>query len=127
VAVALLDGDFPEPILKVRVVATEPATVAGIMLSGAKFHEPVDRAAFTSDVASMLDRAFAADPSVSEVDVWAVLPILVAANATVSGDLAVPADRTVFSAAMTRKAWARGDGSLGATYWEPGWPQDGRP
>jgi peptidoglycan/xylan/chitin deacetylase (PgdA/CDA1 family) len=127
VAVALLDGAFPESILKVRVLALEPATVAGIMLSGEKFHERVDRAVFAADVSAMLDRAFAADPQVSEVDVWAVVPIQVEKSATVSGDLAVPTERTVFSAAVTRARWLREDRSLGVTYWEPGWLQDGRP
>jgi peptidoglycan/xylan/chitin deacetylase (PgdA/CDA1 family) len=127
VAVALLDGAFPEPILKVRVLQLEPATVAGIMLSGQKFHRPVDRAAFAADVDAMLDRAFLADPSISEVDVWAVVPIPVGKTATVSGDLAVPTDRTVFSAAVPRTRWLRAGGAAGVTYWEPGWLQDGRP
>jgi peptidoglycan/xylan/chitin deacetylase (PgdA/CDA1 family) len=126
VAVALLDGDFPEQVLKVRVLAAGAATVAGIMLSGVKFHEPVDRPAVAADVAEMLYRAFAADPSVTEVDVWAVVPIAPAKGAAVSGDLAVPTTRTVFSTSVTRPAWTRDEGSLGTTYWESGWPQDER-
>ena len=121
VAVALLSAGYPEQILKVRTCKTEPAVVAGIMLSGVKFHAPVDRQTFAADAADMIYRAFAADPSVSEVDVWAVVPIAVPPHADVSGDLAVPTNRTVFSAAVQRGDFTRDEGSLGKTYWEAGW------
>jgi len=121
VGVALLRGEFPEPILKVRVLKAGPAVVAGIMLSGVKFHEPVDRKAFASDVSSMTSRAFAADASISEVDVWAVVPIAVAPNADVSGDLAIPTNRTVFAASMLRADWLRDRAPADAQYWAPGW------
>ena len=121
VAVALLSAGYPEQILKVRTYKTEPAVVAGIMLSGVKFHAPVDRQTFAADAADMIYRAFAADPSVSEVDVWAVVPIAVPPHADVSGDLAVPTNRTVFSAAVLRGDFTRDEGSLGTTYWEAGW------
>jgi peptidoglycan/xylan/chitin deacetylase (PgdA/CDA1 family) len=123
VAVALLSGGFPEQVLKVRVFKTAPAVVAGIMISGVKFHEPVDRRTFAADAADMVYRAFAADPKISQVDVWAVMPVAVASNATVSGDLAVPTSRTVFSASRRRSDWISEPGGLGTTYWEPGWLQ----
>jgi len=123
VAVALLSGGFPEQILKVRVVRTAPAVVAGIMLSGVKFHEPVNRQTFAADAADMIYRAFASDASVSEVDVWAVVPIPVASDADVSGDMAIPTTRTVFSASVRRDDWVREQDGLGVTYWEPGFLQ----
>lgn len=122
VAVALLDGDFPEQVLKVRVLAEGQALVAGVMLSGVKFHEPVGRAQFAADVTQMIGRAFAADPAVTEVDVWTVVPIAVPSGVPVSGDLAAPTTRTVFSASLLRPQWTNDPGSLGKTYWEPGWP-----
>ena len=121
VAVALLSAGYPEQILKVRTYKEQPAVVAGIMLSGVKFHAPVDRQTFEADAADMVYRAFAADPSVTEVDVWAVVPIAVAPHADVSGDLAVPTNRTVFSAAVRRADFERDEDGLGATYWEAGW------
>lgn len=121
VAVALLSAGYPEQILKVRAYKTEPAVVAGIMLSGVKFHAPVDRQTFAADAADMVYRAFAADPQVAEVDVWAVVPITVAPHADVSGDFAVPTIRTVFSAAVLRGDFTRDEGTLGTTYWETGW------
>jgi len=125
VAVAVLRGRFAEPVLKVRVRAVTGAAVAGIMLSGVKFHGPVSRRSFADDVAAMLERCFAADPSVSEVDVWAVVPLSTAKGAVVSGDYAVPTNRTVFSASVLRTEWERSPGSLGDAYWDPNWLQMG--
>jgi hypothetical protein len=69
----------------------------------------------------MISRAFAADQAVSEVDVWAVVPVAVDRSATVSGDLAVPTTRTVFSASVMRAQWVADPAGLGATYWDPSW------
>jgi len=124
VALVLLEGEFPEQILKVKTLNAAPADVAGIMLSGVKFHAHVSAAMFERDVAAMIARAFAAEPKLTEVDVWAVVPLPVAATATVAGDYAVPTSRTVFSAALSRAAWQAqsGQGSaLGETYWDGAW------
>jgi peptidoglycan/xylan/chitin deacetylase (PgdA/CDA1 family) len=121
VAVALLRASFPEQILKVRVMKTRPAAVAGIMISGVKFHGRMDRPTFAADASEMVARAFEADQAVSEVDVWAVVPVAVDPSATVSGDLAVPTTRTVFSASVMRAQWVRDPAGLGATYWDPSW------
>lgn len=124
VAVALLEGAFPEQILKVRVLKAGPAEVAGIMLLGLKFHGPVSTSRFASDVNAMIDRTFAAAPSLSEVDVWAVVPIKVSAGVVVSGDLAAATSRTVFSIAATRDAWAAPRGRQAAvreTFWDETW------
>lgn len=124
VAVALLSGMFPEPITKVRVLAVQPAAAAGIMLSGLKWHRRVAQREFLADVAAMSRRAFAAVPTLDEVDIWIVVPIAVMPQATVSGDLAVSASRTVFSAAVRRHA-QRSKGSdpfgLGPIFIDPPW------
>ena len=120
VAVALLARSFPEQILKVHVLALPPATVAGIMLSGVKFHHAVNREQFEADVSDMVEAAFDAAPRVDEVDVWTIVPIQVAAGTIVSGDYAEPTSRTVFSAAVTRAKFdASGRLDLGTTFWDP--------
>jgi peptidoglycan/xylan/chitin deacetylase (PgdA/CDA1 family) len=121
IAVALLARQFPEQIVKVHVDAVTPATVAGIVLSGVKFHAAVSRERFVGDVRKMVDTAFAAAPAVDEVDVWATVPVAVPAQATVSGDYATPVERTVFSAAVQRSVHAAADWQLGITYWYAGW------
>ncbi|MBV8171528.1 MAG: polysaccharide deacetylase family protein [Candidatus Eremiobacteraeota bacterium] len=129
IGAALLDATYPEPLLKVRVLRVGDAAFVGIMLSGVKLHERVDRARFTRDVAGMVERAFAARLDVAEVDVWAVSPLNAGPHADVSGDYAVPTARTVFSAAVTR-ARALGAESqtqmLGTIYWAPGFLEDDR-
>jgi peptidoglycan/xylan/chitin deacetylase (PgdA/CDA1 family) len=121
IAVALLARQFPEQIVKVHVDAVAPATVAGIVLSGVKFHAAVSRERFVSDVRKMVDTVFSAAPTVDEVDVWATVPVSVPAQATVSGDYAAAVERTVFSAAVQKYAHASVDWPLGITYWSAGW------
>ncbi len=121
IAVALLAGGFPEQVLKVHVLSFRPATVAGIVLSGVKFHRKRNRAQFEADVKRMLALAFAAAPQATEIDVWATVPLDARAGAPVSGDYAVPTSTTVFSAAVTKSQWdGRNSGAdLGKTYWDP--------
>jgi hypothetical protein len=127
IGAALLNASYPEPLLKVRVLRIADATFVGLMLSGVKLHEHVDRARFANDVGGMIDRAFDARPDIAEVDVWAVTPLQVQPAAPVSGDYAVPTSRTVFSAAVTR-ARAQAAGSrvqmLGTMYWETNFLKD---
>ena len=120
IGAAFLSASFPEPLLKVRVLRSAAATVVGIMLSGVKLHAGVDRTAFAADVGGMIDRAFDSRPDISEVDVWAVVPLEVLPATVVSGDYAAPANRTVFSAAVTRGARetaATRAQMLGTVYW----------
>lgn len=102
IGVALLSAAFPEPILKVRVLTVPPATVAGIMLSGSKWHRAVTKRQFFADVAAMASLAFARGPELAEVDIWAIVPLAVQPQAQVSGELAVSTSRTVFSTAVRR-------------------------
>jgi peptidoglycan/xylan/chitin deacetylase (PgdA/CDA1 family) len=120
IGAALLNASFPEQLLKVRVLRTADATVVGLMLSGVKLHAGVDRKTFAADVGGMIDRAFDARPDVSEVDAWAVVPLEVQPATIVSGDYAAPTNRTVFSAAVTRRAREAAltrPQMLGTVYW----------
>ena len=120
VAVALLARRFPEQILKVHVLSLRPATVAGIVLSGVKFHHTVNREQFEADVADMVHLAFGASPLIDEVDIWATVPLEVGSGLPVSGDYALPTSKTVFSAAVTRaQLGAGGRANLGKIYMDP--------
>lgn len=116
IAVDLLDREYPEQILKVRVLKVPPVSVAGIMLSGVKFHHRLGVGVFLGDVRAMIAGAFASEPGLREVDVWAVVPVATAPDSTVSGDYAVPTNRTVFS--TTARAPSE---ELGKTYWDTQW------
>jgi hypothetical protein len=76
--------------------------IVGIRVWGVKFHRPITRAEFDAEVASLIEEAFAAAPQAEEVDLWASVPIPVGKGVVVSGDLAKPTTRTVYSASVRR-------------------------
>ncbi|HEY6325864.1 MAG TPA: hypothetical protein VIW73_05025 [Candidatus Cybelea sp.] len=100
--------------------------IVGIRLWGVKFHHPITRDEFVGEVVTLVQRTFAAAPATEEIDVWASVPIAVAKGVVVSGDLAKPTSRTVFSltvrradafAALRARASAVSDG----VFWDPQW------
>ncbi|MDQ6824645.1 MAG: hypothetical protein M3007_04180, partial [Candidatus Eremiobacteraeota bacterium] len=127
VAVALLARRFAEPIMKVYVLTIPEAAVAGIVLSGVKFHAPVSRNRFMADVREMAKTAFAAAASLNEIDIWATVPVSVPAGEPVSGDFAVPTSKTVFSSVVTQQRRGLQTSLVwGTTYWDPRWLQRAR-
>lgn len=113
----------PVQILKVRVDGVGRHQIAGILLSGVKFHEPLGPGGFVSEVADIVRETFAAS-DVEEVDVWAIVPLRVGQHAVVAGDKAVPTSRVVYGATVRRgddrglpARLTAGD----AVYWDPAW------
>ncbi len=76
--------------------------IVGVRLWGVKFHKPLTREEFVDTVAAIVAKTFVAAPAAEEVDVWASVPIEVGKGVVVSGDLAKPTSRTVFSLAARR-------------------------
>jgi hypothetical protein len=102
--------------------------IVGIRMWGVNFHRPITREEFIGEVVALAQKAFAAAPATEEVDLWASVPITVAKGAIVSGDLAKPTSRTVFSLtvrgsesalALRARASRGGDG----VFWDPLWAQ----
>ncbi|MGA7745825.1 MAG: hypothetical protein WCC70_00950 [Candidatus Aquilonibacter sp.] len=95
----------PWPAQVVQVLANETAAhvVLGLRLSGVKFHQPLSHEAFNAEIVEVITRAFAAAPSAEEVDLWVTVPIVVGKDVVVSGDLAKPTTRTVFTISVTRR------------------------
>jgi peptidoglycan/xylan/chitin deacetylase (PgdA/CDA1 family) len=104
IGISLLREEFREPIEKIRVLTVPAASVAGIMLSGSGLREPVTGAQFAADASAMAALALSAAPRVSEVDVWATIPLPVAKGTIVAGDMAAPTERTVLSVSVRRGA-----------------------
>jgi hypothetical protein len=120
---SLLATRGPAQITKIRVDGIGPHQVAGIVLSGEKLREPVDAAGFVEQAIELIEAAFEAG-DVEEVDVWATIPIPVAAGAVVSGDLAVPTSRIVFSTGarrIDRAVYAARIRAGTGVYWAPDW------
>lgn len=122
---SLLAERWPAQVVKIRVDAAGAHAVAGLMLSGVKFHGALDADGFAREVAALVERTFAAS-TVEEVNVWATVPLNVAKGEVVAGDFARPTSRIVFS--FTAKRGERdvlgrlrgGDGVFWATDWKAG-------
>lgn len=100
--------------------------IVGIRIWGVKFHHPMTREQFIDEVISLVKRAFAAAPSVEEIDLWASVPIGVAKGVVVTGDLAKPTSRTVFSLTARRTESvaalrARAGGAADDVFWDARW------
>ncbi|MDP9018703.1 MAG: hypothetical protein M3N19_10325, partial [Candidatus Eremiobacteraeota bacterium] len=116
--------EWSAQILKVYVDAMGSHRIAGVMLSGVKFHRPLTRSQFTGEVVEIVKQSFSAAP-VEEVDLWCVVPLSVAKGVIVSGDNAQPTNQTVFSVTVRRAEGAAGiaqrirEGK--SVYWDEAW------
>jgi len=99
----LLATVWPAQVLKIRIDGVGPHEVAGLMLSGVKFHGRLDERGFNGEIAALVKATFAAS-RVEEVDIWAVEPIPFDRQEPVSGDYAEPTDRVVYSITVRRPA-----------------------
>lgn len=109
-------------MLKVRVDDVLGHRVAGIVVSGVRFHTPLDEAGFLAEVRTLIATAFANAP-VEEVDLWATVPLDAGAGAIVSGDLAQPTSRDVFTVTVRRSDLPRLAALLnsGDVFWDGTW------
>ena len=119
---ALLGTIWPAQILKVRVDSALGHRVAGIVLSGTKFHKALDTAGFLAEVKEIVTLAFAHAP-VEEVDLWTTVPLDAGKGAIVSGDLAKPTSRNVFTVTVRREDLPRLDALLhqDGVFWDASW------
>ncbi len=104
IAAALLGRPLAAQLLRVRCERVGAHVDCGLVVSGSKFHRPLDLRAWNEEIASLIDGAYAAAPDVDEVDCWAVVPLDAGKGAIVSGDLAQPTSATVFSITVPRSA-----------------------
>jgi hypothetical protein len=116
---------WPAQVSQVSANQMDRHLIVGIRLWGVKFHDEISRRDFVSEVTDLIARAYSAAPA-EEVDVWASVPIEVAKGEVVSGDLAVPTSRTVFSITSRRgdteaEIEARAAGSGEGVFWDEEW------
>jgi hypothetical protein len=120
---ALFATLWPAQVLKIRIDGEGTHSVAGLMLSGVKFHRRLDPKAFTDEVIALVRGTFAAS-TVEEVDVWATVPLPKFDQKPVNGEYLQPTDRIVYGATVLRSERStfparlvRGDD----VFWDPGW------
>lgn len=97
---------WPAQILSVRVDGIDGHSVAGLALSGVKFHQRLTKSQFIKEIVAIVEASFATCP-LEEVDLWCSVPLSVGKGATVSGDLAIPTSRMVFAVTVRREEPAR--------------------
>lgn len=117
---------WPAQVSQISANEVSGHLIVGVRIWGVKFHEAMTRQEFVDEVAALAGKAFAAAPNAEEVDVWASVPIAVAKGEIVSGDLAVPTSRTVFSVSAHRgesgtEIVARASSATGGAYWDEEW------
>ncbi len=121
---ALFATVWPAQVLNVYADSVDGRSVAGLRLSGVRFHRPLTREQFIDEIAQIVRTAFTSS-NVNEVDVWATVPLRVGKDVVVAGDLAKPTSRTVFTLSVRRGESAdsmvarmrRGDGA----FWDQEW------
>lgn len=117
---------WPAEVTQIAANELDGHLIVGVRLLGVKFHRALGREEFAHEVVSLVQSAFAAAPSAEEVDLWVTVPIDVAKGAVVSGDLAKPTSRTVFSVSVRRgesasSLQARVLGAARGVYWDTLW------
>jgi hypothetical protein len=120
---------WPAEVSQISANAIEGHLIVGIRIWGVKFHSPITREQFVEEVVGVVERAFAAAPATEEVDVWASIPIAITKGEIVSGDLARPTTRTVFSLTVRRgesaaSLRARAAVPSADVFWDPQWARD---
>lgn len=98
----LFRTEWPAQVLNVYADGYGGARIAGLRVSGSHFHRRLTQAQFESEIVDLVREAFAAAP-LSEVDVWATVPLRVGKDVVVSGDAAVPTSKTVFTVSVLRR------------------------
>ncbi|HTZ55136.1 MAG TPA: hypothetical protein VMB20_08715 [Candidatus Acidoferrum sp.] len=98
----LFSTTWPAQVLQVLANQDGTHIVLGLRVNGVKFHGTLTRNAFDREVMDLVARAFAAAPAAEEVDLWVTVPLSVGKGVVVSGDLAKPTTRTVFTVSVRR-------------------------
>jgi len=115
---------WPAEVTQISANELDGHLIVGIRVLGVKFHETMTREAFVDEALTLVQRAFDAAPGAEEVDLWASVPIGVAKGVVVSGDLAKPTSRTVFSLSVRRgesAASIRARAQSGGAFWDTNW------
>jgi hypothetical protein len=126
IASALLERPLAAQLLKVRCDRAGEHRVCGLVVSGVKFHHPLDRAGFEAEVRTLVRGAFAAAP-IEEVDIWTTVPLDAGRGVVVSGDLAQPTSATVFALTVTRSELPGLDARLASghdVFWDAQFARD---
>jgi hypothetical protein len=126
---AIFRTQWPAEVNQISANELDRHLIVGVRIWGVKFHRPLTRADFVDEIVALTGNIFSAAPDAEEIDFWAAIPIDVTKGEIVSGDLARPTSRTVFSLTVLRSESAQSlrdrvvDGSDGV-FWDAQWTHD---
>jgi hypothetical protein len=109
--------EWPAQVTQVSANGVDGHVVIGVRISGTHFHERLTKAEFEQEVVRVTSLAFASAPSAEEVDVWVTVPLVIGKDVVVSGDLAVPTTRPVFTVSVRRGS----DPLRDLAFWDEEW------
>jgi hypothetical protein len=126
---AIFRTQWPAEVNQVSANELDGHLIVGIRIWGVKFHRPMTRADFVNEIVSLAGDIFSAAPRAEEIDLWAAVPIDVRKDEIVSGDLARPTSRTVFSLTVLRSESApalheRAMQESEGVFWDSQWERD---
>lgn len=126
---AIFRTRWPAEVNQVSANEMDGHLIVGIRIWGVKFHHPITRADFVDEVVSLTRDIFSTAPDAEEIDFWAAVPIDVRKDEVVSGDLARPTSRTVFSVTVLRSEGAqalheRAMEESDGVFWDARWARD---
>jgi hypothetical protein len=116
---------WPAQVSQISANQLDNHLIIGIRVWGVKFHQTLTRAQYVSEVLALVAKTFAAEPGIEEIDLWTSVPIAVGQGVIVSGDLAKPTSRVVYSITIRRgesaaALAARAAGTHGV-FWDEEW------
>ena len=126
IGVTVFATRWPAEVSQISANALGDHLIVGVRVLGVKFHHPMTRSEFESEIVALVAAVWKAAPEAEEVDLWASVPIAVEKGAIVSGDLAKPVSRTVFSLSARRgessnALRARIEGADAGVFWDAEW------
>lgn len=115
---------WPAQVIKIAANSVGSHLVIGLVISGVKFHRALTREQFMAEVNDLLSLTLHRTQS-EEVDAWVTVPLNVGKGVVVSGDLAHPSTRVVFTISARRdespaETIARMRSGRGV-YWDEEW------
>lgn len=93
---------WPAQVLHVEANQIGNNLVLGLNVNGVHFHDEITFDQFKSEIGQLVGESLAVAKGAEEVDVWVTVPIKVGKDVVVSGDLAKPTNRNVYTVTVLR-------------------------
>ena len=98
----LFTTQWPAQVLHVEANQIGSHLVLGLHVNGVHFHEAMTFDSFKREIMMLAAQSLTVAKDAEEVDIWVTVPIKVGKDVIVSGDLAKPTNRNVFTLTVRR-------------------------